>query len=206
MSRFSLEKNEYWAGFLTERKQTLSESQLREEAICRIEKLTTTHVEGILALFEKVDFQIDSSALVPLMIEKIRGAKQSSLWKSNDEINMGYYSSSAVFYTVLFHELSHTLLRASGLKFDKTKLFFEEFLCWEFSRVICHYLKLPYAPIYELLANIISIFLNGGKNNKRVNRELILPCLCWLEKILFNASILDRSEFHWSSEGVPILE
>jgi hypothetical protein len=111
------------------------------------------------------------------MIEIISTAIQSNSWGFSDRVKIGHYASKDVFYTLLFHEVSHALLNRTDLNAAAL-----EYACWDFSRKICRQLALPYSVAKEYLNKFwLEIFNRIIEKGIKVHPFEIIGSDCWRE-------------------------
>jgi hypothetical protein len=182
------------------------ESMLRDRALCNLNVATPHQLQEVIALFSINGLRVDPQALVELLRISLRQAQRSESWGNGEIVNIGYYSTDGDYYTILFHELGHRLLRSLG----RTAGIYninpspEEFFCWDFSRKACSALELPYSPVRELTEKLGFLLADAVANHNTPIILVLLEIYARAEAQLYGLTRYSRNRLDWDGEERPV--
>ncbi len=144
-----------------------------------------------------------SHDLQDLLTESILGAERSDHWGSGKRIKVGYYSSAADYFSILFHECAHKLLSSMGRTNDEYLSDFrqEEKFCWQLSRYLCRQLDLPYSYSREAVSRLTVLMLAKLSANNRGLSNFTLSLIRMIETTGFGYSRLSKNQINWDEAG-----
>ena len=97
-------------------------------------------------MFNEICPGVNKDALRDQLEQVLRTVRSTGRWSSQDFVNIGAFRDSSEYYTLLFHESCHRLLKPlNGKRYYVNGYNEEEDFCHRFSRNICQVLSLPYS-------------------------------------------------------------
>jgi|GEM_PF-3375243 len=190
----------------------LSETFLRQKLLFWLEKMDVTAAQPLHQLLE--DFSKRRFKKPPniLLAQAVRLAKRSKRWGVNglqSQVNIGFYQNEADYYTILFHEAAHTVLRVIDLSFSayEENSDLEEVFCWELSQLVAQLLDFPYAPETAAIQLAISrwhLQLRTLSTSEIDTADQQLKQLVLREQEILGFSIYADDDFYWDEQEMPV--
>lgn len=126
-----------------ELEKKLGSQELKQIALNLLEK-NKESVFYVLLFLRKYKSDFNSLTAFKLLTSSILSSKNSDHWSSDSPVNIGYFDNEATFFTLLFHEVCHLIIREMIPNFN-LNIYDEEKLCNLFSKKLCFLLKLPFS-------------------------------------------------------------
>lgn len=184
----------------------VAEHLLRNKVIELLPGSDETERTSVAELFNQMMGKSFEADIIFYHIEQaIVEAQLSMGWGNEDKVKLGHYNSERIYYTLLFHEVGHNVLRRLGRlrQTYNNHHWPEENFCWEFSRQMCRLLDLPYSLTRELLSRLSGKLTDKLRERRNVMTEELFWQICVIEGLLFGFSYSRKTEFVWDKEGKP---
>jgi hypothetical protein len=188
-----------------------SEKYLRQVITQRLAAVSPKNSHQIQQLIEAFDPQLDANNWRTVLENVVTNAKQASFWEAHisgeKNVQIGYYSSEFVFFTMFLHEAGHRVLALLGRGADQYQndIDGEERFCWTFSRKVCTALDLEHnndlAIVYFRMWRIVQrMSMLGVADCNRIvsNFEKLLS----QQEMIAGASAVDLTT--WTHDGLPL--
>jgi hypothetical protein len=189
--------------------RNLIESDLRNIILLRFKTLDEISKNLIFDKFLQFNSDIDINLIDQRIVGAIKSAVKGYIWsfrkiEGNYKISIGFFNTKEVFYTIIFHEIGHSVLRSSGIinKDYNDSPYLEENFCWELSSIFCKIFNINYCKEREEISiSFLKLMDQYGKQDEfcKEFQKLVI-----LERKLFCFSDYGEDTFHWDDKGIPV--
>jgi hypothetical protein len=180
------------------------EGVLRTEINSALEQLSDDAVKRVEKLCLEARMRNEINVITTLQ-KIIQAAIRNDGWACfGKTVHIAFYAHDADFFTLIYHEAGHALLREGGMPnsaVGETEVWEEEW-CWAFSRLLCEVTNVPFCVERQYVSQLQWVgreLLHEDATSMAFEQALVE------EESIFGVNFFDSQFLDWSDTGVPLI-